>query len=509
MLRHTLPELLTRWLSRRKNSFVDPEDETRFQIYTVMWLLSLVVMTFFGGYNFFVGRTIVCLVLFCSATGLAIGWYFLYLGKAEKLVYRGNLFLFSGMMLYLMYLGGDGNSLIFWMVLIPLVTFYLLGRLQGLVWAFGVWVLAAFFLLFLGEYHCTPGYNFLFSVRFLVVYLLVTFLAYFYESALYIYKSSLVENNMLLQKEIEERLRVDKSLKESELRYRAIYLQAAEGIFLTNDKGDIVECNPQIRRMFGFKEEALIGKNVSSLFHKNDLKKTPFQIPLLLSGQTLLMERRIRTGKGSYIHCEQSAKKIDDSLVIILYRDITERKMAEIALQKANQALDKLAHHDQLTHVANRRKFDKAVEREWWRAKREDTELGVILADIDFFKQYNDLYGHLAGDDCLRDVASAIASSVHRPSDIVARYGGEEFVVLLPNTSLEGCRRLAEKMRQGVEGKNIPHEASLDYGYVTVSFGLAVMSPAQDRGSKFEDLLARADAALYQAKEEGRNRVCW
>jgi diguanylate cyclase (GGDEF)-like protein len=168
--------------------------------------------------------------------------------------------------------------------------------------------------------------------------------------------------------------------------------------------------------------------------------------------------------------------------------------------------LESQAMLDGLTSIPNRRRFDETLENEWKRAQRSDTPLSLIMADIDFFKQYNDNYGHGVGDDCLRKVASSLANSVDRPSDLVARYGGEEFAIILPGTDIEGARVIAEHFRSNVEGMRIPHEYSASADTVTLSMGLASCIP--DMQASSSELLRQADEMLYQAKKAGRNRVC-
>jgi diguanylate cyclase (GGDEF)-like protein len=255
-----------------------------------------------------------------------------------------------------------------------------------------------------------------------------------------------------------------------------------------------------------YREADLVGYNVFSFFHPEDLRRLPSQIDKLRSGEVIFIERRLRTVSGVYLLCEQSGKKINNDLIILLYRDITERKIAEIALERANEALDRLAHLDGLTQIANRRRFDQVLKGEWQRMKRERKLLGIILNDIDYFKQFNDIYGHQAGDDCLRSVASTLSAQVHRPADLVARYGGEEFVILLPDTDYEGCKQIAEQMRQKIEALRIRHEGSQVQTVVTMSFGVAATTASG--ADTLDDLVAAADKALYRAKEEGRNRVC-
>ncbi len=174
-------------------------------------------------------------------------------------------------------------------------------------------------------------------------------------------------------------------------------------------------------------------------------------------------------------------------------------------LEENNRKLERLSTLDTLTGLANRRRFDEALEQEWRRAARDAGSLSLIFCDIDYFKGYNDSYGHQAGDDCLHRVARALAEVVNRPADLASRYGGEEFVVLLVDTVLEGAVFLAEKMRVRIESLHVAHRSSGLGAFLTASFGVAALIPRH--GLKPEDLIALADHALYAAKQQGRNRV--
>ncbi|ATX82701.1 two-component system, chemotaxis family, response regulator WspR [Mariprofundus ferrinatatus] len=180
-------------------------------------------------------------------------------------------------------------------------------------------------------------------------------------------------------------------------------------------------------------------------------------------------------------------------------------------LLERNAALEKLkriSRTDGLTNIFNRRHFDERLENEFLRARRKKLSLAVVLLDVDHFKQFNDNYGHQAGDDCLVKVAEALRSSIRRPADVVARYGGEEFVVILPETDREGVLHVAERIRKAVMEMNIPHEHSSVSDVVTVSLGIAYAVPSEDaEEGQAESLVKLADQGLYKAKESGRNRV--
>jgi diguanylate cyclase (GGDEF)-like protein len=174
-------------------------------------------------------------------------------------------------------------------------------------------------------------------------------------------------------------------------------------------------------------------------------------------------------------------------------------------LEENNKLLERLSTLDTLTGLANRRRFDEALQQEWRRASRDAGSLSLIFCDIDFFKGYNDTYGHQAGDDCLHRVARSLAEVVNRPGDLAARYGGEEFVVLLVDTVLEGAAFLADRMRTKIESLRLAHRSSGLGAFLTASFGVASLVPRP--GLKPEDLIALADHALYAAKQQGRNKV--
>ena len=189
----------------------------------------------------------------------------------------------------------------------------------------------------------------------------------------------------------------------------------------------------------------------------------------------------------------------------LLKQEVRDRLAAEVALQAANQELQRLANLDGLTQVANRRRFDEYLEQEWRRLNREQSPLSLILCDVDLFKRYNDTYGHQAGDDCLRSIAHVLQVAATRPADVVARYGGEEFAIILPNTPLEGAVKIAAEVQAGIKQLQLEHRGSHISPFVTLSLGVASLVPALGLASAM--LVAAADQALYQAKAEGRDRI--
>ncbi|MFJ7311821.1 diguanylate cyclase [Pseudomonas sp. NPDC098747] len=192
------------------------------------------------------------------------------------------------------------------------------------------------------------------------------------------------------------------------------------------------------------------------------------------------------------------------SLGFLFYRQIQRLLVAEEELRLAHQDLEHISKTDSLTGLPNRRYFDATLTQEWSRACRTGNSLALILIDIDWFKQYNDHYGHVLGDECLRQIAELIGKNINRPADLAARYGGEEFVILLPETELAGALKIAEEVRSVIEASKIEHRGSTA-GIVTISAGVA--SNHQDGVIVSTNLLEKADSLLYRAKKLGRNRV--
>ena len=176
-----------------------------------------------------------------------------------------------------------------------------------------------------------------------------------------------------------------------------------------------------------------------------------------------------------------------------------------VILNKAKAKAEVQANSDAVTKIANRRYFDRKLEEQWWRSYQSQQALSLLAIDIDHFKQYNDFYGHPAGDDCLNLVAQTIAKSVTRSDDLVARTGGEEFNIILPNTNLDGAYMVAKKVLAAIEGLQLEHRGTEKAGVLTVSIGVSSIVPISSFSSR--GLMLATDQALYQAKREGRNRI--
>ncbi|AFZ13078.1 response regulator receiver modulated diguanylate cyclase [Crinalium epipsammum PCC 9333] len=212
------------------------------------------------------------------------------------------------------------------------------------------------------------------------------------------------------------------------------------------------------------------------------------------------VDRAFAVGATEYV-----TKPIHWPVLLQRVRRLIHQFLLVEQLEAANLELQRLANSDGLTQVANRRRFDEYFDEEWRRHSRTFLPLSLILCDIDFFKRYNDTYGHQAGDECLKLVANTLSNNVKRVGDLVARYGGEEFVVLLPNTLAENAFEVAEKIRENLKQLHIPHAGSKVSEYVTLSLGVASTYPHQEQSKEL--LLASADKALYQAKTSGRDRT--
>lgn len=224
-----------------------------------------------------------------------------------------------------------------------------------------------------------------------------------------------------------------------------------------------------------------------------------------------LVECRVRNKEGGYVWLESSMRCVRDPItrapsgILATIREITERKRAEEHLREAYRTVEALAVTDPLTDLANRRRFDESLAKEWRRALREKHLLSLVLIDVDSFKAYNDMYGHRSGDDCLKEIAHAVGAGAARPADLAARIGGDEFALLLPSTHEDGAMRIAQKIAEALRARAIVHGGS-PTGLVSVSIGCGTLIPQPGQTSTF--LFDLADEALYSAKGSGRNKIC-
>jgi diguanylate cyclase (GGDEF)-like protein/PAS domain S-box-containing protein len=287
--------------------------------------------------------------------------------------------------------------------------------------------------------------------------------------------------------------------------FRRVVEQSAD-VICRFVEGRFCYVSPSVVSVLGWHPDDIVGTDGSVMVHEDDRHIIQDVIARLMSGvqQEAVSQVRAVCSDGSLKWAETTAR-IERSgtahEMVLVIRDITTRKQLE-------EELAAMALQDGLTGLANRRAFDQAFHQEWKQTLRTGGQMAVLLLDIDYFKQFNDLYGHQAGDDCLRAVAASIQGLASRPTDTACRYGGEEVVVILGNTNLAAAVSIAEKMRSSAVALGIPHEGSACADHVTVSIGVAA-AIARTGGSMRmpEGLLQAADHALYKAKAHGRNRV--
>ncbi|HNY51621.1 MAG TPA: diguanylate cyclase [Smithella sp.] len=269
--------------------------------------------------------------------------------------------------------------------------------------------------------------------------------------------------------------------------------------------------NVSMLNFLDMKQTEAVGKKCYDLMPCSWCNTAECPLTKILRGKTSIevdIERARKDGVTvPFMFSATPLRGIDGSVIgmVAQFKDITERKYAENTLKEANERLERLSTSDGLTGVANRRCFDQTLQREWTRLQRTKDHLSLIMCDVDFFKLYNDAYGHQGGDDCLKSVAQALQDNARRGGDCVARYGGEEFAVIMPATEEKNAVYVADKIRQAVEKMAMAHSKSSVAPHVTLSLGVATVVP--DDPETPESLIKRADEALYRAKSSGRNRV--
>lgn len=269
---------------------------------------------------------------------------------------------------------------------------------------------------------------------------------------------------------------------------------------------------PQIEPLLGWASDSWVSvEDWAERMHPDDREwVVNFCVSQSESGIDHEADYRALTRDGGYVwirdvvHVLRNDDGEVEALVGFMF-DISERKKTEQELAALQQQLEEYSFKDGLTGVANRRMFDRVMEESWNDALRRRQSLSMLLLDIDFFKQYNDLHGHLAGDECLRRVGRVLQSAARRSRDFVARFGGEEFVVVMPETDRSAATKVAERCRTLLLKEQILHGASGAGQLVTVSIGLGTIIPGRD--DNLTDFLKRVDERLYQAKSEGRNQA--
>ncbi|OGR40221.1 MAG: hypothetical protein A2051_04355 [Desulfovibrionales bacterium GWA2_65_9] len=320
-----------------------------------------------------------------------------------------------------------------------------------------------------------------------------------------VFQTGLVKPYAFLFQELGRR---ERALLNSQEHYRLLFDQSPVGIMHFDERGTIVDLNLKFAEIIGAPKERILGFNM--LRQLTDL------------GMIKAVQDSINGALGSYEGDYTSVTGNNTTSVkalfkllqtidgvslggVAIFEDITERKRAEKVLEEYSHKLEALSASDGLTGIANRRRFDEVLALEYARHTRSGADLSLILLDIDYFKAFNDIYGHVAGDECLRQLAHVLEESVSRPADLAARYGGEEFACILPETNLDGAVAIAEKIRLGILALALPHKGSNVADYVSASFGVVAVRCTVD--GTLMNIVRQVDELLYQAKACGRNQI--
>jgi len=306
-------------------------------------------------------------------------------------------------------------------------------------------------------------------------------------------------------RDITERKRSERFIRESEERYRSLVQLSPDSIFI-HDGGKIVFCNEACARLIQADHpDELLGMNMFDFVLPEAQRKMELLLQRIYaseSGDIAPFETKlVRRKTGDTIDVEGTAAFVDSNekkLLQVVLRNVTKRSIEKERLQRLSQL-------DGLTNIANRRYFDAVLHREVNRARRNKLPISLLLFDIDNFKKYNDMYGHLTGDDCLKRVTETARQTLKRPGDLLARFGGEEFAVLLPETDEYGAATVGEQLRSAIEAQAIPHPGSDVQPIVTISVGVSSM--CRPSTTDIVPFIERADRALYAAKRNGKNRV--
>ncbi len=311
---------------------------------------------------------------------------------------------------------------------------------------------------------------------------------------------------------LESRQAAEKQLRQIVSIHKMVTENSRDIILLTDFEGGPQYISPAIETVTGWSPEEAMHRRFSDVMIPEDVPRMAEMICAAREGSdTASFEYRLRKRDGGFVWVEGAMRAIRDNRsgmrtgVLQIIRDITRRKGIEEELGNAYRTVAEMALTDALTGLANRRRFDQCIQAEWRRGLRDQNPLSLLIIDADHFKAYNDSYGHLRGDGCLKQIAEAAQDIVARPGDLVARFGGEEFGVILPNTANHGALQLAADICSIMRSRQLPH-ADSPAGVVTVSIGCATLVP--QFGHHADELVEQADQALYRAKRSGRNRAC-
>tara|TARA_Y100001956_G_scaffold82895_1_gene106557 strand:+ start:1504 stop:3255 length:1752 start_codon:yes stop_codon:yes gene_type:complete len=316
-----------------------------------------------------------------------------------------------------------------------------------------------------------------------------------------------------LRDEMEKRKDTEVALAQRDTILQNILESSPDSIGIFNENMVYQACNKPFVTALGISDvDDLIGKRLQDVIPNESYRRlSETDNKVLYEGKSLRYIDRVVSSNGESTWYDVVKSPFRDPAsgtngVLIMARDVSERYLAEQRLEEANLELERLSFIDGLTQISNRRRFDEQLETLWNIHIREKQPLTVMLCDIDFFKGFNDFYGHQKGDEALIKVAEVFEHVLPRSSDCVARYGGEEFGFILPNTTVEGAKKVADRIHQGVAQLAIAHQASEVSSIVTASVGLVSIVPQPYDNS--DSIVALADSALYQAKANGRNQTC-
>lgn len=316
--------------------------------------------------------------------------------------------------------------------------------------------------------------------------------------------------------DIHDRYLAERALRQSESQLKAFLDNASTPITIKDLEGTYISVNSEFAYWLQIPETEIINKKDYEIFPKNSIKKLrQYELQAIFEEIAVTFEESILLPDGLHTFIITKFPLLNENnkpyAVGGIYLDISDRKKAEITLEETqanlrlvNQELERLVNLDGLTQIANRRCFNDRIIYEWNRLHRERKPLALLMFDVDYFKRYNDHYGHQLGDECLVRIAQAVHNLIQRPADLVARYGGEEFIVILPNTNIAGAITVAQRVHNCIKELKIPHLYSEVSNIVTISQGIACAVPDLERSPY--TLIQNVDLALYQAKQQGRNQ---